>query len=436
MAPLVDHLSEAALNRERVRVEVEWLIHLTDARASCRASAALTDDEQAPAARRSSRTSAPTRSPSSPQIERETVHDVKAVEYFLKRRLAGIVGAGERPHRAGPLRLHQRGHQQPVLRPDGRAARSPRSGCPAATALVDAGRRRWPATCATCRCSRTPTASPPRRRRWARSWPSSPHRLRRQLRRIARRGVPRQAQRRDRHVRRARRRGARRRLAAVVSRAFVERLGLHLEPAHHADRVARLAGRALRRRRPVQPGPAQPVHRRLDLHLAAATSPRSAARARSAPRRCRTRSTRSGSRTPRPTSRSRSALLDVLALDAGDSRGCSATSPTPSMQRNIGTGVRPLAAGHRQRRAAGWPGSTPTRTRMAARPRRQLGGARRAGPVGDARASRRQGVDRHGEPVRAAQGADPRPPDHRRRPARVRRRARPARRRREAARSS
>ena len=29
VAPLVDHLSEAALNRERVRVEVEWFIHLT-----------------------------------------------------------------------------------------------------------------------------------------------------------------------------------------------------------------------------------------------------------------------------------------------------------------------------------------------------------------------------------------------------------------------
>ena len=29
------------------------------------------------------------------EIERETVHDVKAVEYFLKRRLDGIVGAGE-----------------------------------------------------------------------------------------------------------------------------------------------------------------------------------------------------------------------------------------------------------------------------------------------------------------------------------------------------
>ncbi len=30
MAPLVDHLSEPALNRARVHVEVEWLIHLTE----------------------------------------------------------------------------------------------------------------------------------------------------------------------------------------------------------------------------------------------------------------------------------------------------------------------------------------------------------------------------------------------------------------------
>ena len=30
VAPLVDHLSEAALNRARVHVEIEWLIYLTD----------------------------------------------------------------------------------------------------------------------------------------------------------------------------------------------------------------------------------------------------------------------------------------------------------------------------------------------------------------------------------------------------------------------
>src|SRR5690625_7176262 len=30
VAPLVDNLSEAALNRERIHVEVEWLIHLAN----------------------------------------------------------------------------------------------------------------------------------------------------------------------------------------------------------------------------------------------------------------------------------------------------------------------------------------------------------------------------------------------------------------------
>ncbi|MCC2309217.1 adenylosuccinate lyase [Cellulomonas chengniuliangii] len=86
VAPLVDHLSEAALNRERVHVEVEWLIHLAsqhvvpgapDLSAAERqylrdVVASFGPDEVAELA----------------EIERTTVHDVKAVEYFLKRRLA------------------------------------------------------------------------------------------------------------------------------------------------------------------------------------------------------------------------------------------------------------------------------------------------------------------------------------------------------------
>ncbi|GCE77316.1 adenylosuccinate lyase [Cellulomonas biazotea] len=91
VAPLVDHLSEAALNRERVHVEVEWLIHLT---------------------RHAVVPGAPTLSPAEEQylrdvvatfgaaevaelaeIERVTVHDVKAVEYFLKKRLADAPAA-------------------------------------------------------------------------------------------------------------------------------------------------------------------------------------------------------------------------------------------------------------------------------------------------------------------------------------------------------
>ena len=40
-----------------------------------------------------------------------------------------------------------------------------------------------------------------------------------------------------------------------------------LEPAHHPDRIARLAGRAVLAHQPRQPRAAQPLHRHLDLHL-------------------------------------------------------------------------------------------------------------------------------------------------------------------------
>lgn len=86
VAPLVDHLSEAALNRERVHVEVEWLVHLAAHRVlpgaptlSGEEVAYLRDvvlDFDAHTVAELSAT------------ERITVHDVKAVEYLLKERLA------------------------------------------------------------------------------------------------------------------------------------------------------------------------------------------------------------------------------------------------------------------------------------------------------------------------------------------------------------
>lgn len=63
VAPLVDHLSEAALNRARLAVEVEWVVHLTTHQVVPGAPV-LADDEVA-YLRGSSRPSAPTRSPSS-----------------------------------------------------------------------------------------------------------------------------------------------------------------------------------------------------------------------------------------------------------------------------------------------------------------------------------------------------------------------------------
>jgi len=88
VAPLVDHLSEAALNRERVRVEVTWLIHLTTSQIVPKVRT-LTADEQA-------RLLAvvddfgPADIAELAELERETVHDVKAVEYFVKGRLTAM----------------------------------------------------------------------------------------------------------------------------------------------------------------------------------------------------------------------------------------------------------------------------------------------------------------------------------------------------------
>ena len=86
VAPLVDHLSEAALNRERVHVEVEWLIHLTSGQIvpgaptlAAHERAYLRDVVTTFGAEQIADLAA---------IEKVTVHDVKAVEYFLKARLA------------------------------------------------------------------------------------------------------------------------------------------------------------------------------------------------------------------------------------------------------------------------------------------------------------------------------------------------------------
>ncbi len=91
VAPLVDHLSEAALNRERIHVEIEWLLTLTGSLSATGEPAVpgaprLNSDEiaylRAIPAQFDGAASAELA-----EIERETVHDVKAVEYFIKRRL-------------------------------------------------------------------------------------------------------------------------------------------------------------------------------------------------------------------------------------------------------------------------------------------------------------------------------------------------------------
>ena len=93
VAPLVDHLSEAALNRERLRVEVEWLIHQTS-RGVIPGVRKLSDVEAA-ALRGIVESFGPVQVAELAEIERVTVHDVKAVEYVLKGRLAQIAPGEE-----------------------------------------------------------------------------------------------------------------------------------------------------------------------------------------------------------------------------------------------------------------------------------------------------------------------------------------------------
>lgn len=82
IAPLINHLSEAALNRARLKVEVEWLVFLTS-RQVLPGAPKLTDEEVAylrAVVDQFGLTSVARLA----EIEAETKHDVKAVEYFLK----------------------------------------------------------------------------------------------------------------------------------------------------------------------------------------------------------------------------------------------------------------------------------------------------------------------------------------------------------------
>ena len=90
VSPLVDHLSEAALNRERVHVEVEWLIHLTSHHVI--PGAPTLSSEERDHLRDLVATFDASTVAELAATEKITVHDVKAVEYLLKARLAAAPG--------------------------------------------------------------------------------------------------------------------------------------------------------------------------------------------------------------------------------------------------------------------------------------------------------------------------------------------------------
>ena len=93
--------------------------------------------------------------------------------------------------------------------------------------------------------------------------------------------------------------------------ASSSRFGLDLQPLHHPDRAARLPGRTVRRLCRGQHHPARPRPRHVGLHLARLLPAARRSRARSGPPPCRTRSTRSTSRTPKATSASPTHCCDT-----------------------------------------------------------------------------------------------------------------------------
>jgi adenylosuccinate lyase len=94
---LGEHLSEAGLNRARVHVEVEWLIFLTDRELF--GSSKLSADDTA-ALRRLPSEFGQAEIDELATLEATTRHDVKAVEYLVRRRLAslGLGGIAELTH--------------------------------------------------------------------------------------------------------------------------------------------------------------------------------------------------------------------------------------------------------------------------------------------------------------------------------------------------
>ncbi len=94
---LGDHLSEAGLNRARVRVEVEWLLYLTDHELF---GSQRLEHEQARQLREFAADFGQAEIDELARLEATTRHDVKAVEYLVRAKLAdlGLTGIAELTH--------------------------------------------------------------------------------------------------------------------------------------------------------------------------------------------------------------------------------------------------------------------------------------------------------------------------------------------------
>ena len=87
VAGLGDHLSEAGLNRARVRVEVEWLLYLTDHELF---GSQRLDHEEARQLREFATDFGQEQIDRLAELEATTRHDVKAVEYLVREKLSDL----------------------------------------------------------------------------------------------------------------------------------------------------------------------------------------------------------------------------------------------------------------------------------------------------------------------------------------------------------
>lgn len=97
VAGLGEHLSEAGLNRARVRVEVEWLLYLTDRELF---GSTKLDHEQARLLREFAAEFGAAEVERLAELEATTRHDVKAVEYLVREKLTelGLTNVAELTH--------------------------------------------------------------------------------------------------------------------------------------------------------------------------------------------------------------------------------------------------------------------------------------------------------------------------------------------------
>ena len=347
----------------------------------------LTDDEQE-ALREVVATSAPAEIDELAATERVTAHDVKAVEYFLKKRLAAIApgaedrGLAELIHFACTSEdinnlsyaLMVQGAVHEVWLPRAHRARR-------------AGRRRWPRDLRDVPLLAHTHGQPATPTTMGKELAVLARRLQRQLAPHRGRRVPRQAQRRDRHVRRAPRRGARRRLAgasaARSSRASASRWNPLTTQIESHDWQAELYADVARFNR-VLHNLCTDVWTYISLGYFAQVRGQGTVGSSTMPHKVNPIRFENAEANLEVSN----ALLDVLAATLVQQ------PPAARPHRLLDAaqhrlGLRPLAARHRQRRAR------PRRPRRRARrdgrrPRRELGGARRADPVGDARPRRRR----------------------------------------------